>query len=87
MIPPFRFGDAHIPQTFQHLFLQGLAPKAVADGDSLADLIADGFQRIQAGHGVLEHHGDLPAADLQPILFFFILGQILSIIKDLASRQ
>ena len=36
--------------------------------DHLADLVADRVERVEAGHRLLEDHGDLPAADLAEIL-------------------
>jgi len=35
----------------------------LVEGDSLADLVPDGHEGIEAGHGVLEDHGDLVSAD------------------------
>jgi len=29
---------------------------------NLGDLVADGHERVQRRHGLLEHHGDLAAA-------------------------
>ena len=41
----------------------------------LHDLVADGLQGVQAGHGVLHDHGDLVAAHPEPVLFLFQVGQ------------
>ena len=38
-------------------------------GDGLGDLLADGLERVQAGHGVLHHHGNLTPADGKPLFF------------------
>ena len=41
-----------------------LPVRAPMQPDGLLDLIPDGMDRTQAGHGLLEHHGDFPAADV-----------------------
>ena len=37
--------------------------RAAVDADRLGDLVADGVDRVEAGHRLLEHHGDVVAAD------------------------
>ena len=58
-------GDAY---HLQHLLrlLAGLilGEMGMVGGDNLLDLVADGHNRVQGGHGVLEDHRDLPAAEL-----------------------
>ena len=44
-------------------------------GDGFHDLVTDGLEWIQAGHGVLHDHGDLPAAHPQPVLFGLQAGK------------
>ena len=68
-------GDAHIPQVFQRLLFGGLALEALMQLHGLHDLVADGLQGIEAGHGVLHDHGDLVAAHLEPVFFFGQLGE------------
>ena len=41
-----------------------------------SDLLADGNNGVQGGHGVLENSGDLAAADLGPVLVELHLRQI-----------
>ena len=65
----FRLRDAHIPQVSQRLFPCGSALQALMQGDGFHDLCPDGLERVQAGHGVLHDHGNLPAAYPQPVLF------------------
>ena len=69
--PDFRVRDAHIPQVFQHLFPGRPALQVLVDFHRLGDLVPDGFQGVEAGHGVLHDHGDLVAPDLEPVLFLF----------------
>ena len=66
--PLFRVRDAHIPQVFQRFFLGGSTLQALMQGHGFHDLVADGFERVQAGHGVLHDHGDLAAPHPQPVL-------------------
>ena len=70
-----RVGDADIPQVFQRLLFGGLAAQALMQLHGFHDLVADGLQRVQAGHGVLHDHGDLVAAYPEPVLFLFQVGQ------------
>ena len=67
----FGVRNADVPQVFQRFFLGSLAVQPLMQLHSLHDLIADGLQRVQAGHGVLHDHGDLMAADAEPVLFLF----------------
>ena len=79
-------GDAH---HFQHLhgLVHGfLLAAMLMQGHHLGDLVAHGHQRVQSGHGVLEDHGDLLAADAAHLLFRQ-LQQILSIQDDLAVQD
>ena len=67
----FRVGDADIPQVLEGLLPGGSALEALMELHGLHDLVADGLQGVQAGHGVLHDHGDLVAADFQPVLLLF----------------
>ena len=71
----FRVGDADIPQVLEGLLPGGSALEALMELHGLHDLVADGLQGVQAGHGVLHDHGDLVAADFQPVLLLFQLGE------------
>ena len=67
--------NAHIPQVFKGLFPGGLALEMLVQLHGFHDLVADGLQGVQAGHGVLHDHGDLMAPDLQPVLLLFQVGK------------
>ena len=54
--------------------------------DHLGDLIADAVDRVEGGHGVLEHHGDFLAADLAH-LRLALFQQILPFVEDLAVED
>ena len=56
--------------------LERLAAQALVQADGLADLRADGLERIEAGHGVLQDHADLLAAHAEPVLLLFELGKV-----------
>ena len=56
--------DAHPVQQLQHLGLGGGAAEALVQNEQLRDLLADGQHRIEAGHRLLEDHGDVVAPDL-----------------------
>ena len=71
----FRVRDAHVPQVFQCSGSGLGALQALVQGHGLQNLVADGFQRVQAGHGVLHDHGNFAAPDAQPVLFGFQAGQ------------
>ena len=57
---------------------------ALVDHQRLGDLTADGKDRVQARHRLLEDHGDLVAADLVHFVHGQ-LGQILTVEEDLAG--
>ena len=57
---------------------------ALMDHERLGDLTADGEDRVQARHRLLEDHGDLVAADLVHFVHGQ-LGQILTVEEDLAG--
>eukprot|EP01022_Parablepharisma_sp_SALTPOND_P030360 TRINITY_DN760_c2_g5_i1.p1 TRINITY_DN760_c2_g5~~TRINITY_DN760_c2_g5_i1.p1 ORF type:complete len:1316 (-),score=509.04 TRINITY_DN760_c2_g5_i1:3474-7421(-) len=57
------FGDAHHLQHAQRLGLGGRTAHALVQADRFGDLLADGKDRVQRGHRLLEDHGDLLATD------------------------
>jgi hypothetical protein len=56
--------DADQLQQFQRAAAGGLATQALVQAKDLADLLFDRVQRVQRGHRLLEHHGDVIAAHL-----------------------
>ena len=83
LVPAFRIMDAH---RFQNpvgfLFRRG-AFQSLMQLNGFLNLLSYRFQRVQAGHGILCHHGNFLAADTQPVLFLK-LGQILPVIVNAA---
>ena len=79
-----RVGDAHQVEQLdgagRGLLLSVTAVKAQA----LAQLATDGVDRVQRGHGVLEDHGDVVAADLLHLSFGH-LEQRLAAVADVAA--
>lgn len=59
-----RVGDAHLVQRGQRRQARLRAAVAAVQPQRLRDLGADPLQRVEAGHRVLEHHGDPRAAHL-----------------------
>ena len=49
------------------------------------DLVSDGLQGVQAGHGVLEYHGDFLAPDGEPFFFGGIFRKVLAVVQDAAA--
>ena len=67
--PLFGFGNPYFAEQLQRGSLQLVALHLrVVYMDHFGNLFANGNQRIQAGHGVLKHHGDLLAADFAHLL-------------------
>ena len=85
IIAALRIGDTHQLQHVDGLALGLAAAHALMQLDGLLNLHADLLQRVQAGHGILRHHGDLAAADGAPFLLGSKLGQILAVIQDGAA--
>ena len=54
--------QAHTFQCFGGAFMRLRLGCAFVNEDRLGDLIADGFDRVQRGHRLLEHHADVVAA-------------------------
>ena len=77
LIAALGVGNSHVGQQFEGaLFCFGGGNFLVVEGKSLLDLLADGLQGVEGGHGVLEDHGDALAADGDPFLFLLELGEI-----------
>ena len=81
-IAHFRVRDADARKQADGFFLGSLAPQALMQFDRFTDLQSDLFQGVQAGHGVLCHHGNLLAADLLPFPFGLELGQVKPVVHD-----
>ena len=77
LIAALGVGDTHVGQQLEGaLFCFGSGNFLVVEGKGLLDLLADGLQGVERGHGVLEDHGDALAADGDPFLFLLELGEI-----------
>ena len=59
-----RILDARQPQQFQRAFQRLGACQPLVLRHHLADLVADGVQRVQRRHGFLKHHAHLPSPQL-----------------------
>ena len=55
--------NLHQPQHFDRLVERGLARQPFVLAQHLGDLLADGVDRIERGHRLLEHHRDVFCAD------------------------
>ena len=65
--PRLRIGNADLGQNFKRAGARrGTGQPAVQQQD-LADLLLDGVQRIERGHRLLEHDGDVVAAHLPDV--------------------
>ena len=62
--PPFRIADADQTQQLDRARARLLRRHAEMDAKRLRQLEADAEHRVQAGHRLLEYHGDVAAADL-----------------------
>ena len=74
--PLFRIGDAHLFQQLHSLFVGLILGHFEVPEHSLHDLLADLHGGVQAGHGVLEHHGDPLAVDVAADPLFVFLQQV-----------
>ena len=80
--PALGVGDAHLGQHFHRQTL-GLGPlDALVELDALLNLLPDLLQGVQAGHGVLHHHGDLLAPDGHPFLLGLVLGNVRPVVEN-----
>ena len=70
----------HLPGLFVGLFLADIL---VMGPDGLCDLVAHRINGVQAGHGILEDHGTVLAAEVFH-LFGCIICNIFTFEKDLA---
>ena len=68
LVPTLGVGDTHLAQHLDGSLFGFLTLQTLVMLNALLDLLADLLQRVQAGHRVLHDHGDLLAADTQPIL-------------------
>ena len=84
LVPTLGVGDTHLAQHLDGSLFGFLALQTLVMLNALLDLLADLLQRVQAGHRVLHDHGDLFAADTQPILLGE-LGHIAAFIHDGAA--
>ena len=81
----FRIRNTHIPQNFHRGILHFAFRHVPVKLQSFADLLSHCFQRIQAGHRILQHHCDLAASDLPPLFILSVFRQIFSVIFDTAG--
>ena len=82
----FRRCDFHIGEKFNRSPVCFLLPDGLMGSDSLLDLISDGEDRIEGGHGFLEDHGDLSASDTSKGLFIEV-QEISSLEENLSIRN
>ena len=64
--PALRLRDVHAAQHLDRLVHRVAPRQSLVQRDRLADLPADGHQRVQRGHRLLEDHRDVVAADRPP---------------------
>ena len=83
--PALRVDDAHLVHHLNGHLFRLLALDALVEVDALLDLLANLFQGVEAGHGVLHDHGDLLAPDAQPLLLRLVLGDIHALVHDGAA--
>ena len=77
--------DAHLGQNFIHRFFCGVPVDVLMQLHRLPNLPADGFQRVEAGHGILQHHGDAMATQGAPLRIGLELGKVLAVIENFAA--
>ena len=82
--PRLRIGDLDQPKHFNGFFARLFFAQPLVQANRLADLITDGKNRIQRGHGLLKNHGDLVAADFAHLLVAQ-LEQIMAAIENLPA--
>ena len=85
LVAALRLADAHISKHFQNGIVSGLAMQPLMKLHGFPDLLPDGFQRIQRGHGILKNHGDFMPADFQPVLVGFERCQIHPVVENGAA--
>ena len=74
--PGLRIGNAHLLHQHQGALSRLQLRTVLVLEDNGGDLLADGDDGVQGGHGILEHGCDLAAADLRPVLGIPDLGQV-----------
>ena len=84
LIAPFGFGYSNVRKYFYCSFARCAAMQVLMQLQRFLNLLADGFERVKAGHGVLKHHGNLLAPYFKPIFFAAELGKIHAVIKYFA---
>src|SRR5690606_24969967 len=83
VVKNFRVGKAHKIQEFQHALFTLFAGVLVVYLHDLADLLADGHQRVQGRERFLEDHADLlPTYGAQPV---FRLSQQIGAFQQYAA--
>ena len=80
-----RLSDADILQYLSSFLLGGLPLHSLVQRQRFADLRADGFERIQAGHRILHDHSDFLSAHAEPLFFRFKGGKVLFAVTDAAA--
>ena len=84
--PALRIADADLAEDFQRARARRRSGQAAVQQQDLADLLLDGVQRIERGHRLLEHDGDLVAAHSLH-LAFRELQKIAAVESDTARRM
>src|SRR5690606_15836551 len=82
--PPFGRRDAHRAQHLDGLGARRGLVELLVQAQRLADLVADGIDRVQRGHRLLEDHRDLVAADA-PQRRFVARGEVRAAQADRAA--
>ena len=67
--PLLRLRNADEPQQLERAQARLRAVQPLMQDQHLVDLLLDGVQRIERGHRLLEHHGDVVAADIAQLRF------------------
>ena len=80
----FRHGDADQFQHFNRMLLGLMLVHARMNFQGLHDLLSNGKNRVERGHGLLEDHGDFAAANLSHFIFA-LFQQVLPFKEDLAA--
>ena len=83
--PAFRVADADEIEKLERAGAGLAVGQAAVQFQDLADLPLDGVERIERGHRLLEHHGDVVAAHLAHLV---LVGgdQVLALEQDAAGR-
>ena len=76
--------DLHQFKQFLHPLHSLFVRDALVDQDSLGDLFADLFHRVEGVHGTLEDHGDLFPPEI-PQFLIGKMGDVFAVEQDLAA--